>query len=67
MASFVAALASPAAVCALAAAVLWPAVAGFPTWPALSRGRLASTVAVSIAIGGLVFAFIQRLDAAATA
>lgn len=64
MADLVATLASPAAVCALAAAALWPTATGFPTWPALSRGRFASTVAVSVAVGGLVFAFAQRLGAA---
>ena len=34
---------------AIAAALLWSPLTGFPTWPALSRGRLASTVAVSVA------------------
>jgi hypothetical protein len=58
-------LASPAGLDALCAALLWPAVTGFPTWPALARGRLASTVGVSAAIGVVVFAFVQRLTAPA--
>jgi hypothetical protein len=40
---------------------------GFPTWPALSRGRMASTVAVSVGIGGVVFVLVQRLTAPAAA
>jgi hypothetical protein len=40
---------------AITAAVRCHPLAGFPTWPALSRGRLASTLAVSLGVGSLVF------------
>ena len=56
-------LASPAALAALLAALAWPPMTGFPTWGALSRGRCASTLAVSLAIGVFVFTFVQRLTA----
>jgi hypothetical protein len=56
-------LASPAGAAALCAALLWPAATGFPTWPALARGRLASTLGVSVAVGVVVFALVQRLTA----
>ncbi len=60
-------LASPAGKAGIAAAVLWPPLTGFPTWPALARGRLASTVALSVAVGGAVFVLVQRLAAPAAA
>lgn len=59
-------LASPAAVAALLGALAWAPMTGFPTWGALSRGRLASTLAVSLAVAVFVFAFVQRLSAPAT-
>lgn len=58
-------LASPAAVAALLAAVAWSPMTGFPTWPALSRGRYGSTVTISLAVAIFVFTFVQRLTAQA--
>ena len=58
-------LASPAAVAALLGALAWSPMTGFPTWGALSRGRYASTVGVSVAVAVVVFAFVQRLIAPA--
>jgi hypothetical protein len=60
-------LASPAGVAAIAAAALWAPVTGFPTWPALARGRCASTVLPSLAVGLFAFTFVQRLAAPALA
>lgn len=51
------ALTSPAGAIALAAALVWAPLTGFPTWPALARGRLASTVAVTAAVASYAFAF----------
>ena len=65
MASFANLLASPAASAAIAAALVWPSATGFPTWPALARGRIASTLAVSLGIGAVVFVLVQRLTAPA--
>lgn len=59
-------LASPAAAIALIGAVAWAPMTGFPTWGALSRGRFASTVGVSVAVAVFVFAFVQRLSAPPT-
>jgi hypothetical protein len=59
-------LASPAAAIALLGAVAWSPMTGFPTWGALSRGRFASTVGVSVAVATVVFAFVERLTAPAT-
>ena len=59
-------LASPAAVVALLGALAWAPMTGFPTWGALSRGRYASTLGVSVAVAVFVFAFVQRLTAPAT-
>jgi hypothetical protein len=58
-------LASPAATIALLAAVAWSPMTGFPTWPALSRGRYASTVTISLGVAIFVFTFVQRLTARA--
>ena len=58
-------LASPAAGVALLAAVAWSPMTGFPTWPALSRGRYASTVAITLGVAIFVFTFVQRLTARA--
>ncbi len=60
-------VASAPGTAAIAAALLWAPIMGFPTWPALSRGRMASTVAVSVGIGGVVFVLVQRLTAPAAA
>jgi hypothetical protein len=38
---------------------------GFPTWPALTRGRYASTVTISLGVAIFVFTFVQRLTARA--
>jgi hypothetical protein len=59
-------LASPAAAAALIGALAWAPMTGFPTWGALSRGRYASTVGVSVAVAAFAFAFVQRLSAPAT-
>jgi len=61
----VAILSSPLALAALAAALLWAPATGFPTWPALARGRIGSTAGVSVAVGLFVFAAVQRLTAPA--
>jgi hypothetical protein len=57
------ALASPAGVAGLVAALAWAPATGIPTWPALARGRLASTVVISLAVGASVFLFARRLAA----
>jgi hypothetical protein len=56
-------LRSPAAVVALLAALAWSPMTGFPTWAAPSRGRYASTLGISLAICGFIFASVQRLMA----
>jgi hypothetical protein len=56
-------LTSPAALTALTAAIALPSLTGFPTWPAFARGRLASTLCPSLAVGALAFALVQRLTA----
>jgi len=56
-----AALACPAASLALVAAVAWVPVTGFPTWPALSRGRLSCTMAISALVGWTAFVLVRRL------
>ena len=60
-------LGSPASTAAIAAALLWPPLTGFPTWYALSRGRITSTLVVSLGIGGFVFVLVRRLAAPALA
>jgi hypothetical protein len=60
-------LSSAPAGATITAAVLCHPLAGFPTWPALSRGRLASTLAVSLGVGSLVFVLVQRFTAPAAA
>ena len=57
MGAFAQALTSPAGAIALAAALVWAPLTGFPTWPALARGRLASTVALTGAFASCAFAF----------
>jgi len=54
------ALTSPAAAFALAMALLWAPVTGFPTWPALARGRLASTAVITLAVAS--FAYVRIPD-----
>ncbi len=54
-------LASPPAGAALLAAAAWAPVTGFPTWPALARGRFGSTLAISVAVGVFVFTIAERL------
>lgn len=54
-------IASPAAVAALVAGALWGPATGHPTWLAASRGRLASSVAVSVAVAWLVFSLVRRI------
>ncbi len=51
------ALTSPAGAIAMAAALVWAPLTGFPTWPALARGRLASTAAVTAAVASFAYAF----------
>jgi len=55
-------LASPAAGAAVLAAVAWAPATGFPTWPALARGRLGSTLSVAVA----ALAYAQCLAAQAS-
>lgn len=50
------ALTSPAAAFALAMALVWAPVTGFPTWPALARGRLASTAVITLAVASFAYA-----------
>ena len=50
-------LTSPAGAIAMAAALVWAPLTGFPTWPALARGRLASTAAVTAAVASFAFTF----------
>ena len=57
------ALASPATPIAVIAAVAWAPVTGFPTWPAVSRGRFAVTGAVSATIASVAFIVAARLAA----
>lgn len=64
---FATTLASPAGVAAILAAALWPSATGYATWPALARGRCASTVLASLTVGFFVFTFVQRLAAPALA
>ena len=47
------------------AALTLPALTGFPTWPSLARGRIASTVGSSAAAGAAVYVFVSRLTAPA--
>lgn len=61
MDAVIADVSSPAAFVALAAGVLWLPLLGFPTWPALARGRYASTVAISVGVGGAAYVLAQRL------
>ncbi|MBV9511637.1 MAG: hypothetical protein JO303_15295 [Caulobacteraceae bacterium] len=63
MATILALAASPAGALALAAATLWPALAGQPTWPALSRGRVTSTLTLSLAFGWAVYVVALRVAA----
>jgi hypothetical protein len=58
-------LSSAAGVLGLCAAALWAPAAGYPTWPALARGRLGMTFAVSAAVGVAVFTLARRLAALA--
>jgi hypothetical protein len=51
------ALTSPAGAITLAAALVWSPLTGFPTWPALARGRLASSAALTGAVASFAFAF----------
>jgi hypothetical protein len=37
-------------------ALLWAPVTGFPTWPALARGRLASTAVITLAVASFAYA-----------
>ena len=59
-------IASPAAMAGLAAAALWAPATGYPTWPAASRGRMASTVAISVSVGWIVFLLVRRAGALAS-
>ena len=60
-----AAIGSPAAVGALAAALAWAPATGFPTWPALARGRFASTALITAAVATFAYGLIACLLAAA--
>jgi hypothetical protein len=54
---------SPAAPIAVIAAVAWAPATGFPTWPAVSRGRFAGTAAVSAVMASVAFIVVGRLTA----
>ena len=56
-------LTTPPALAGLLAALIWAPALGFPTWPALARGRCGSTVGVSLTVGLFVFAAVQGLTA----
>jgi hypothetical protein len=56
-------LTSPPVLAGLVAALIWAPATGFPTWPALARGRCGSTFGVSLAVGLFVFAAVQGLTA----
>ena len=58
-----AAIAAPAAPLALIASVAWAPVTGFPTWPALSRGRVTCTIAISALVGWTAFVLAHHLAA----
>ena len=49
---------------ALIAAAARAPVTGFPTWPALSRGRPSCTPAVSALVGWTAFVLVRRLAVA---
>jgi hypothetical protein len=51
------ALTTPAGAIAFAAALVWAPLTGFPTWPALARGRLAGAVALTGAVASFAFAY----------
>jgi|GEM_PF-5345769 len=55
---------TPAALAGWIAALVWAPATGFPTWPAAARGRLGSTLVISVAVGLCVFLFVRRLGAA---
>lgn len=54
---------SPAALAGWIAALMWAPATGFPTWPAVTRARLGSTVVISAAVGLCVFLLVERLGA----
>jgi len=56
-----AALTSPSVVIALLAAAVWAPVTGFPTWPAISRGRFSGTMTISALVGWTAFVVVRRL------
>ena len=59
-----AAIAVPIAPVAQIASAAWAPVGGFPTWPALSRGRPSCTRAVSALVGWTAFVLVRRLAVA---
>ena len=58
-------LASPAAAFGLVAALAWAPATGFPTWPAFARGRVGSSLGISLAVGLFVFGLTRAVGAAA--
>jgi hypothetical protein len=56
-------LSSPAVLASVLAALIWAPATGFPTWPAVARGRWGSTVGLSLAVGLFVFAAAQGVTA----
>jgi hypothetical protein len=57
-------LTSRAAGLGLLAAALWAPATGFPTWPALARGRFGSTLGVTVVVGFGVFTLARAFGAA---
>jgi hypothetical protein len=57
-------LTSPAETFTLMAALVWAPATGFPTWPALARGRFGSSLVITVAVGFSVFVFCRALGAA---
>jgi hypothetical protein len=56
-------LTSPAARLGLLAALVWGPLTGMPTWSAISRARLASTLLISVAVGVFVFLLARQFGA----
>ncbi len=57
-------LTSPAATFALMAALVWAPATGFPTWPAVARGHIGSSLVITVALGFGVFLFCRAFGAA---
>jgi hypothetical protein len=56
-------LTSPAAGFGVLAALVWAPATGFPTWPAVARGRLGCSAAISLIVGLFVYLLAGALGA----